>query len=254
LEKAVKYGSSLQNSSSTQQNSLFGEQSGGADVTEPTVNGSEEWSLLEKLKKEKEVTGVYISGHPLDDYRLEIQNFTNTKLNEIDKKKDKELKIAGIVTATETKIAKNGNPYCRFVLEDFDGTYNFSIFSKDYLQFKPFIETNGALLYLTGKYQPRWNGDEYEFKITKIDLLSDIRSKLSKTLTLQVPAMDLDEKAVTEICNVAQKYPGNVKLRIRFIDREENLVVSETSSLFKIELTNELFRDLERLNVEYNLN
>ena len=254
LEKAVKYGSSLQNSSSMQQNSLFGGASGGADVTEPTVNGSEEWSLLEKLKKEKEVTGVYISGHPLDDYRLEIQNFTNTKLNEIDKKKDKELKIAGIVTATETKIAKNGNPYCRFVLEDFDGTYNFSIFSKDYLQFKPFIETNGALLYLTGKYQPRWNGDEYEFKITKIDLLSDIRSKLSKTLTLQVPAMDIDEKVVTEICGVAQKYPGNVKLRIRFVDREENLVVSETSSLFKIELTNELFRDLERLNVEYNLN
>jgi len=254
LEKAVKYGSSLQNSSSMQQNSLFGGASGGADVTEPTVNGSEEWSLLEKLKKEKEVTGVYISGHPLDDYRLEIQNFTNTKLNEIDKKKDKELKIAGIVTATETKIAKNGNPYCRFVLEDFDGTYNFSIFSKDYLQFKPFIETNGALLYLTGKYQPRWNGDEYEFKITKIDLLSDIRSKLSKTLTLQVPAMDIDEKVVTEICGVAQKYPGNVKLRIRFVDREENLVVSETSSLFKIELTNGLFRDLERLNVEYNLN
>ncbi len=254
LEKAVKYGSSLQNSSTMQQNSLFGGESGGADVTEPTVNGSEEWSLLEKLKKEKEVTGVYISGHPLDDYRLEIQNFTNTKLNEIDKKKDKELKIAGIVTATETKIAKNGNPYCRFVLEDFDGTYNFSIFSKDYLQFKPFIETNGALLYLTGKYQPRWNGDEYEFKITKIDLLSDIRSKLSKTLTLQVNCLDIDDKAATEIFNVAQKYPGNVKLRIRFIDREESLVVTETSSLFKIELTNELFRDLERLNVEYNLN
>ena len=254
LEKAVKYGNNLQNSSTMQQNSLFGGDGGGADVTEPTVNGSEEWSLLEKLKKEKEVTGVYISGHPLDDYRLEIQNFTNCKLNEIDKKRDKELKIAGIVTATETKIAKNGNPYCRFSVEDFDGTYNFSIFSKDYLQFKTYIETNGALLHITGKYMPRWNTEEYEFKISKIDLLSDIRSKLSKTLTLQIPAMNIDEKIAEELAIVAQKYPGNVKLKLRFIDREEGMVVSETSSLFKIELTNDLFRDLERLNVEYNLN
>ena len=254
LEKAVKYGNNLQNSSTMQQNSLFGGDGGGADVTEPTVNGSEEWSLLEKLKKEKEVTGVYISGHPLDDYRLEIQNFTNCKLNEIDKKRDKELKIAGIVTATETKIAKNGNPYCRFSVEDFDGTYNFSIFSKDYLQFKTYIETNGALLHITGKYMPRWNTEEYEFKISKIDLLSDIRTKLSKTLTLQIPAMNIDEKIAEELAIVAQKYPGNVKLKLRFIDREEGMVVSETSSLFKIELTNDLFRDLERLNVEYNLN
>ena len=254
LEKAVKYGNSLQSSSTMQQNSLFGGDGGGADVTEPTVNGSEEWSLLEKLKKEKEVTGVYISGHPLDDYRLEIQNFTNCKLNEIDKKRDKELKIAGIVTATETKIAKNGNPYCRFSVEDFDGTYNFSIFSKDYLQFKTYIETNGALLHITGKYMPRWNTEEYEFKISKIDLLSDIRTKLSKTLTLQIPTMNIDEKIAEELAIVAQKYPGNVKLKLRFIDREEGMVVSETSSLFKIELTNDLFRDLERLNVEYNLN
>jgi DNA polymerase-3 subunit alpha len=254
LEKAVKYASSLQNSSTMQQNSLFGGDTGSADVSEPTINGSEEWSLLEKLKKEKEVTGVYISGHPLDDYRLEISTFTNCKLNEIEKKKDKELRIAGIVTTTETKIAKNGNPYCRFTLEDFDGTYNFSIFSKDYLTFKPFIETNGALLHLTGKYQPRWNGDEYEFKITKIDLLSDIRTKLTKALTLQIDTDNVNEKMTDEILTVVKKYPGNIKLRVKFIDREENLVVSETSSLLKIDLTNELLRELEKLHVEYNLN
>ena len=218
LEKAVKYASSLQNSSTMQQNSLFGGDTGSADVSEPTINGSEEWSLLEKLKKEKEVTGVYISGHPLDDYRLEISTFTNCKLNEIEKKKDKELRIAGIVTTTETKIAKNGNPYCRFTLEDFDGTYNFSIFSKDYLTFKPFIETNGALLHLTGKYQPRWNRDEYEFKITKIDLLSDIRTKLTKALTLQIDTDNVNEKMTDEILTVVKKYPGNIKLRVKFID------------------------------------
>ena len=254
LEKASKYASSLQNSQTMQQNSLFGGETGSADVSEPTVNGCEEWSLLEKLKKEKEVTGVYISGHPLDDYRLEISTFTNSKLNEIEKKKDKEVRVAGIVTATETKIAKNGNPYCRFSIEDFDGTYNFSIFSKDYMTFKTYIETNGALLHITGKYQPRWNGDEYEFKITKIDLLSDIRNKLTKALTLQIPIESVDDRMTEQILAMAQKYPGNIKLRIRLIDREESLVVSETSSLLKIDLTNELLRELEKLHVAYNLN
>ncbi len=254
LEKASKYAAGLANSQTMQQNSLFGGDTGSADISEPTVNGSEEWSLIEKLKKEKEVTGVYISGHPLDDYKLEITTFTNCKLNEIDKKKDKELKIAGIVTATETKIAKNGNPYCRFTIEDFDGTYNFSLFSKDYMTFKTFVETNGALLHLTGKYQPRWNGDEYEFKITKIDLLSDIRSKLTKSLTLQIHAMTVDEALADQLTAVAQKYPGNTRIKIKFIDKEEGMIVSETSSLFKIELSNELLRELEKLHIEYNLN
>ena len=122
LEKAVRYGSNVQNTSASQQNSLFGEMQGGVDLREPSSFGSDEWSLLEKLKKEKEVTGIYISGHPLDDYRLEIETFTNCTLNDIEKQKNKELKLAGIVTATETKIAKNGNYYCRFTIEDFTGT------------------------------------------------------------------------------------------------------------------------------------
>ena len=165
LEKAVKYGNNLQNSQITQQSSLFGGAGGGGEIAEPPVFACEEWSLLEKLKKEKEVTGLYISGHPLDDYRLEIATFTNCPLNEIEKKKDKEVKITGIVAATETKIAKNGNPYCRFTMEDFTGSYNFSVFGKDYLAFKTYIETSGALLYMTGRYQPRWDGKEYEFKM-----------------------------------------------------------------------------------------
>lgn len=254
LEKAVKYGNNLQAAGVTQQNSLFGAATGGADVTEPTVSPCEEWSLLEKLKREKEVTGIYISGHPLDDYRLEIDTFTNCKLNEVDKKKDKELKIAGIVTATETKIAKNGNPYCRFTLEDFDGTYNFSLFGKDYMAFKTYTETNAALLYITGKYQPRWDQKEYEFKITRIDLLSDVRTKLTKALTIKVNAMEVNEPMVNDITAILKKYPGNIKVRLRFVDVEENIAVTETSSQYKIELSNDLLREFDAIALEYNLN
>lgn len=255
LEKAVRYGSNVQGSANTQQNSLFGESSGGVDLTEPTSSGCEEWSLLEKLKKEKDVTGIYISGHPLDDYRLEIKTFTNAPLADIEKVRNRELKVAGIVTTTETKIAKNGNQYCRFTIEDFTGTYNFSLFGKDYMAFKTFVETPNAMLHISGRYAQRWNNEnEYEFKITKIDLLSDVRSKLTKWLTIEVPYYDVDEKMIADINQVVSKYPGKTKLRVKFIDTEEGIVVPVTSSQKAVELNNDLFKELDLLRMPYNLN
>lgn len=254
LEKATRYASSLQNAAGSQQSSLFGGVGGGADMTEPTISPGEEWSLIEKLKKEKEVTGVYISGHPLDDYRLEINTFTNCKLSEIEKRKDKEVKIAGIVTATETKIAKNGNPYCRFTMEDFDGTYNFSLFGKDYMAFKTFTETNGALLHITGRYQPRWDGKEYEFKILRIDLLSDVRSKLTKHLTLEFDQNDVTDKLTADLDALFTKYPGKTKVRINFIDAVEGIKVGMTSASKSVDLNNDLFKELDGMRVGYGLN
>ncbi|MBL0308685.1 MAG: DNA polymerase III subunit alpha [Bacteroidetes bacterium] len=254
IEKALKYGSSVQTNTGAQQNSLFGDAGGGFDIAEPISVGCEEWSLLEKLKKEKEVTGVYISGHPLDDYRLEIQTFTNCKLNDIDKKKDKELKIAGIVTSTETKYSKNGNQYCRFTIEDFDGTYSLALFGKDYLNFKTFIETPGALLHINGKYQTRWDGKEYEFKIIHIELLSDIRNKFTKSFTIELIASDLNDKLMADLQAIISKYPGNTKMRMKFIDLEEGLSVGLNSSNNSIELSNELLKELDHKYVTYSLN
>ena len=255
LEKAVRYGSNVQNTSASQQNSLFGEMQGGVDLREPTSFGSDEWSLLEKLKKEKEVTGIYISGHPLDDYRLELKTFTNCALADIEKVRNKELKIAGIVTGTETKFSKNGNQYCRFTIEDFSGTYNFSLFGKDYMTFKTFVETPNAMLHISGRFQARWNSEtEFEFKISKIDLLSDIRSKLTKFLTLEVTALEVDNTLIEKLENVLSKYPGKTKFRIKFIDTEENIMVAASSAQKHLELSNELFIELDALRIAYSLN
>ena len=255
LEKAVKYGANIQGNAGSTQNSLFGEVQGGNDLSEPTSSGSEEWSLLEKLKKEKEVTGIYISGHPLDDYRLEIKTFTNCTLNDIEKVKNRDLKIAGIVTATETKIAKNGNQYVRFSLEDFNGTYNFSLFGKDYMAFKTFVETPNAMLHISGRYQQRWNNEnEFEFKITKIDLLSDVRNKLTKSLTLEFDSNSVTEQTSEELKEVLTRYPGNTKVRIKFIDWEESNVVPLNSSKTRIELSNDLLKELDGMHVLYSLN
>jgi DNA polymerase-3 subunit alpha len=255
IEKAVRYGANVQGSAGSQQNSLFGEMQGGVDLTEPTSFGSEEWSLLEKLKKEKEVTGIYISGHPLDDYRLEIKTFTTGTLADIDKVKNREVKVAGIVTTTETKFSKNGNPYCRFTIEDFTSNYAFALFGKDYLQFKTFVETPNAMLHITGRYQSRWNSEtEFEFKITKIDLLSEVRTRLTKSLTLEVPCLVLDEKLIENIDAAVSKFPGKTKLRLKLIDEEESIVVSVNATQRNIDLNNDLLKELDQLRISYVLN
>ncbi len=255
IEKAVKYGSNVQGSGATQQNSLFGEIGGGVNLSEPTSFGSDEWSLLEKLKKEKEVTGIYISGHPLDDYRLEIKKFTNCFLNDIENSKNKELKLAGIVTSTETKISKTGNLYCRFTVEDFNGTYNFALFGKDYLNFKTFTETPNAMLHISGRYQPRWKNEaEFEFKISKIDLLSDIRTKLTKFLTIEVDPSTVNDKLINDIQAAIEKHPGKVRLRIKFNDPIENIIVGVRSSIKSVDLSNDLFKELDTLRIQYDLN
>ena len=256
LEKAVRYGSSLQNAAGAQQNSLFGEVAGGVmDVHEPTAFGAEEWTLLEKLQKEKEVIGIYISGHPLEDYRLEIQTFTTCKLNELEKRKDKESKIAGIIASTETKFSKNGNKYCRFTIEDFDGSFSFFLNGKDYIAFKDFVETPSAMVYITGRYQPRYNSEtEFEFKITRIELLSDIRNKLTKFLTLELPVPAVNEKLIGELDSLLSKYPGQTKLRIKFVDAEEGIAAGVSSSTKTIELSNHLFQELAAMHVVFSLN
>ena len=238
-----------------QQNSLFGEMTGGNDLTEPTSYASDEWSLLEKLQKEKEVIGIYISGHPLEDYRLEIQTFTNCPLNEIEKRKDKECKIAGIISATETKFSKNGNKYCRFTLEDFRGSFSFFLNGKDYIAFKDYVETASAMVYITGRYQLRYNSEtEYEFKIVRVDLLSDIRNKLTKFLTLQFAQAEVNDKLITTLDSILSKYPGKTKLRVRFVDAEEGIVAGVSSSSKSVELTNDLFKELTAMHVQYSLN
>lgn len=255
IEKAVKYGNVLQASQQTNTISLFGGSNGNdVEIPEPPIGNCEEWSLLEKLKKEKEVIGIYLSGHPLEDYKLEIKTFTNCPLNDINNRKDKELKIAGIVTATETRFAKNGNPYCRFTIEDFDGNYQFSLFGKDYLAFKTFVETNDALLHITGRYQARWDGKEYEFKIQKIDLLPDIRNKLTKYFTVEVASFEVNDVLINQLDKLVQKYPGKTKLRIKFTDFEEGIKIGLTSTAKAIEINNELLRELDAMHLEYSLN
>ncbi len=254
IDYAVQYGNKLQSSKAMQQNSLFG---GTADeeIAEPTIAKREEWPLLEKLKREREVTGIYLSGHPLDDYKLEIKHFTNCKLIEIEKKKETDLRIAGIVSATNTRVAKNGNTFAIFSLEDYEGTHEFAVFGKDFLNYRPYITQEGALLHIHGRYQPRFgNQDQYEFKILRIELLSEVRQKQTQSVTFYLQQQDTSATLVESLSNICEKYKGNIPVKIAVTDAAENFEVRLKSNL-KVELSSPMLSDLALLpQVELGLN
>ena len=143
-----------------------------------------------------------------------------------------------------------------FTLEDFEGTFEFALFGKDYIQFKNYVETVGALLYITGRYQARYNQpDNYEFKISKIELLPDIRTKLTKRLTLRIPAEAVTERITDELMAVFQKYPGKFPISVKLKSDQEQISLTLNSRKVTIDISNELLDELRAIEVlEFALN
>ena len=190
LDKVIKHANIISGKNSSTQHSLFGE-SEDVVIPDPKLPECEEWSKMELLNKEREVTGIYISGHPLEDYKIEIENFCNVKINDLDdtkKLRNRELIFAGIVTSVNHKTTKTGNPFGNFTIEDYDGTIQLALFSEDYLKFKHFLNKD-AILFIKARVQPKYGSAEVlEIKITNIGLLSEVLKKCVNDITLKLCA------------------------------------------------------------------
>jgi DNA polymerase-3 subunit alpha len=225
LDVLLKYGNRFQADQSTTQNSLF-----GADVLEvvkPKIVETPQWSPLVRLNKEREVIGIYLSSNPLEDYKLELENICNTQL--IDLKENlsrlgnKSVRLGGIVTSSRTGTDKNGNAYGGFVLEDYSGTHEIMLFSKDFQEFSRFM-TKDAYLYIQGSVQERrFKPGEYEFKISKITPLAEVQKMLVKQLTLFIPLHAITEELVDELLTqTAKNKEGKVTLQVQVQDTDSH--------------------------------
>lgn len=287
IEKAIRYGNAVQLSKVQNQTSLFGGSS-ESNYDEPQVASLEEWSHLEKLNKEKEVVGIFITGHPLDDYRLEIKTFTNADLNilsrqidfvgnkltDSDKPSDeneeeqqvfkidfnkknileKEFKIAGIITQTNTRISKNGNQFVSFTLQDFSGFYAITLFGKDYIKYKNYAETAGAILYLKGRVANRFNQENsFEFKVSDMELLSEIRQKLTKRVSLQLVVQSLTEAKIAAIKELAKTNKGKVPMWVNLYDSKNNLSLNMNAQQYFVNPTNDFIKAANELGIEVSL-
>jgi DNA polymerase-3 subunit alpha len=255
LERIVKYGNAHQQSLSSAQASLFGEGS-GVEMPEPTFPRCEEWGTIHRLSKEKEVVGVYISGHPLDDYKLEIKNFCNSEvadINNITDVSDREITMAAIVTDVNHRMTKTGKPFGIFTIEDYNDSAEIVLFSNDYVNFKNYLN-HGWFLYLKGRFQKKYyRDDEFEFKIQQIELLQELRTKLAKSFLIRVNLSKLTEEYVDNLTNLFATNRGNCQLKVMVVDEEEEVKITMPSKNVRINPSNELIEDLEKMEIPFRL-
>lgn len=251
IEKSIKYANRLQEEEASAQSSLFGGAS-GVDIGKPKVGRIEPYGEIEELNIEKEMVGLYITGHPLNQFKFEMDFLTNTpisRLTELEKLRSREIKLGGIVSDVQHRTSKKGNPFGQFTLEDFNDNYTFYLFGQDYLKFKPMLE-QGWFLYLSGMVQNRWNSEELELKITNIEHLSEIRDKMTKGLELKVRLEDVNSMVVDEIERIAEANPGKCLFKVSLLGAYENRAINldMLSRKFTINPSDELMKELQSMD------
>jgi DNA polymerase-3 subunit alpha len=251
IEKIIKYGNTVQSDQGKVQVSLFG--SGDGSLPPPRVHNCEPWSEIEKLKNEKEVVGFYISGHPLDQFRLEIKSFCSDTIDKIDNYRGKDMCVAGIVTKNVVRQAKNGNPFVLFTVEDYTGPLDMALFGEDYVNFNKYLAV-GQFVYIKGKVQLRYGtNDQWELKPLQVQLLAELRKKMAKGLQINVDLAKVNKTIVSRLTAAAQSQPGDCFVKLVFFDQEEKMQVEASARKFRIFPSNELLAQLDEMELKYKL-
>lgn len=247
LESLIRYGTSVKNMRNSNQQSLFGDVA-GFEMVRPEPAPCADWSKLEKLSKEKQVIGIYLSSHPLDDYKLEMSTFCNATLADLQNLSEfanREVYVAGIVTDTRNALTKNGKPFGGFTLQDFTDSFSFLLFDKEFVTYSNFFRTDYQLL-VKGKIQGRhFNPDELEFKIKEIHLLSAVRDDLIKSITIKLKTELINPEFINNLKSIIAENPGNKSLKFLLIDHDSKITIPLFSRSIKAGITDELIGWLE---------
>jgi DNA polymerase III subunit alpha len=257
IESLIRYGNNAKNIKNSTQQSLFGE-TGGFDLTKPEPAPCPDWPKLEKLNREKEVIGIYLSSHPLDDFKLEIATFTTSTLSELQNLRDyldREVVVAGMIIETRNGIGKNGKPFGSFTLQDYTDSFRFMMFDKEYIDNSKFF-TMGYYLLIKGRVQKRrFKEDEIEFKIQKINLLSSVKDELVKSVTLNIKPENVSHEMINELKELINENKGETELKFLFSDPEDKVALPMFSRTLKVRLNNEFISYLEdHPGIEFKVN
>lgn len=258
IEKLIRYGNKIQQDSTSLQPSLFGDIPGHHTVKKPDIPPVAEWPQIILLDKEKSLIGIYLTAHPLDDYKIEIENFCTRGLGlkdlheQLEKLKDREITFAGIVTEASEGFSKNGKPYSKMTLSDYTDSYQFFFFHQDYVEFGKFCKP-GLFIMLKGKVQKRYNSETLEFKVSQMELLSEVRKNHVKSFTLQLPLGTIDEQIIHELDTIMKRDKGSAILRFMIFDEDHHIQLFSRNT--KIMVTDELIRFLdEHPEIAYRIN
>jgi DNA polymerase III, alpha subunit len=257
LEILVRYGNKYQTDKSTAVNSLFGGDAFVA-IAKPEIPQCERWGDLEKLNKEKELVGIYLSAHPLDEYRIILTYVCNTGMVEINDReslRNRDLLLGGIVTAFREGTTKNGKPYGIVKIEDFTGSGEIALFGNDYIEYSKYCKI-GMYLLINARVEPRrWKEDELDFRIGSIRLLQDEKDRLIEKISITVPIHDLDEPTINELSVLIKNNPGQSLLYFRVVDSEHNIAQNFFSQNIRLNVTRNLVEFLQgNENIDFKIN
>ena len=254
LEQLMRYGQRFQVEKNNAQQSLFGGDD-HVDIQHPLVPACADWSQLETLNKEREVIGLYLSAHPLDDYAIIMRNMCKTQLSELqnlEALKGQEIAVAGMVISVQNLLTKNGKPWGKFTLEDYNGTYEFALFGKDYENFRKYLYTD-YFLFIRGKVQPRpYNDKELEFKIVSMMQLSELSDSI-KEMHVQLPVEEVTRTLIDELAARVRESKGQTVLRLNLYDRESQVSLNLFSKSYKVGITRELVSYLDDHSIRYSI-
>ncbi|MCB6684533.1 DNA polymerase III subunit alpha [Alistipes finegoldii] len=255
IEQLMRYGQRFQAEKNNAQQSLFGG-GGHVDIQRPVLPACADWSQLETLAKEREMIGHYLSAHPLDDYKIIINHMCKTQFTELENLealKGQEIAVAGMVVSVQNLITKTGKPWGKFVLEDYNGTHEFALFSRDYENFRKYLFSD-YFLFVRGRVQPKpYNDKELEFKIISMVQLSEMRDTMIKEMNVLLPVEDVTPTLVRELTEKVKEAKGETLFRISVIDREAHVSLSLFSKSHKVSLTQSLVSYLDDNEIKYSI-
>ncbi len=257
IENLIRYGNKYQLDKSTAQNSLFG----GFDTVEiakPEIPQAESWSSLERLNKEKELVGIYLSSHPLDDFYIVLNHVCNTGMKELSEDKyalkGREIVMGGIVVGFREGMTKMGKPFGILKLEDYTGNAEIPLFGNDYIEYGKYCRPNMYLL-IKGQFQPRkFNENELDFRIASIEQLPDVKDKLIEKITISLPLLAIEDETITELSSLIKNNPGNTTLYFRIEDSDNKIYISLNSEGRKYSVSRDLVRYLENKQINFKIN
>ena len=256
LETLVRYGNKFQTDKSTATNSLFGGDAFIA-IAKPEIPKCERWSDLERLNKEKELVGIYLSAHPLDEYRIILTYVCNTGMAEINDKENlvgKDLLFGGIVTDFREGMTKKGNPYGIIKIEDFTGSGEIALFGKDYVDYSKFGK-RGMYLLIKARVEDRYNSGRLSLSIGAIQLLQEEKDRLIEKISITVPIHDLDEPTINELSTLIKNNPGQSLLYFKVVDGEHNVIQNFFSQNIRLNVTRNLVEFLQtNENMDFKIN
>jgi len=252
LDHLNKYGNAFQTQKEQNQVSLFGD-TPDMYIDEPKIPQVEEWDKMIKLQKEKLITGIYISGHPLDDYQLELTNFVNCPLDVVEKTLDKPLRVAGIVTETMVGVSQRGSSYARFTIQDYRGSLEIWLRNEQCENYKPLL-TNGTVLYIECMRCQYKGGDRSYIKVKTIRMLDTVGKDLIKSISAKLHVKDISKPLIANLIDLCENNVGEHTFKLKVVDDEQDFRLDLYSKTKLVNANYRFEQALNRMGLETKIN